>query len=586
MATPDRTNITTCFNIVLKQDSKKYLYNLNIIAKKLFEFLCVEKGLTNEEIALCTDRGFVLSSFPAQSVQNTPDLLHRQSLASDIKKADFIITVPSGSKRLAEVDALQKTFSSFLSIFCHNEQVRDYIFRGLDSLSVSICIYDKNTRLVYANADFCDYIQIKDRETVYGMFLDDMLKEMGVKISSVKKPYDQLKVKDVLKYGKPIVNWEVEVVYTKTPKENILATNDMYPLFDEEGHVNGVVEIARLRNKKIREVSTALGLTADYTFDDILGESKVMAEAKQLAAAFAGSSYNVLIYGESGVGKELFAQSIHNCSDRKNNPFVAINCASIAPELIDSELYGYESGAFTGASKNGQIGKFELANGGTLFLDEVAELPLHFQTKLLRTLETNQITRIGGSKNISVDVRIIAATNCALEKMVEEGLFRRDLYYRLMVLNITIPPLREHPEDIPLCAKFFLQQSIQKNNLESKIIDEDAKKLMMRYGWPGNIRELRNVMNRVSIMARSNVITAETLGAALQPANCSFNTFTEKSPEMRLSDRKSAVDQSYAELIREALSISKGNKRKAAELLGVSRKTLYRMLEKYEALLQ
>lgn len=586
MTTPDKTNITTCFNIVLKQDSKKYLYNLNIIAKKLFEFLCIEKSLTNEEVSLCTDRGFVLSSFPAQTVQNTPDLSHRKSLASDIKKADFMITVPSGSKRLAEVDALQKTFSSFLSIFCHNEQVRDYIFHGLDSLSVSICIYDKNTRLVYANADFCDYIQIKDRETVYGMFLEDMLKEMGVKISSIKKPYDQLKVKDVLKYGKPIVNWEVEVVYTKTPKENILATNDMYPLFDEEGHVNGVIEIARLRNKKIREVSTALGLTADYTFDDIIGESKVMAEAKQLAATFAGSSYNILIYGESGVGKELFAQSIHNCSDRKNNPFVAINCASIAPELIDSELFGYESGAFTGASKNGQIGKFELANGGTLFLDEVAELPLHFQTKLLRTLETNRITRIGGSRNISVDVRIIAATNCALEKIIDDGLFRRDLYYRLMVLNITIPPLRVHPEDIPLCAEFFLQQSIEKNSLEPKMIDEEAKKLMKEYSWPGNIRELRNVMNRVSIMARSTVITRDTLGAALQPANCSFYTFTEKTPEMRLNEKKSAVDQSYAELIREALSISKGNKREAAELLGVSRKTLYRMLEKYETLLQ
>ena len=264
-----------------------------------------------------------------------------------------------------------------------------------------------------------------------------------------------MKVKEILKYEKPIVNWEVEVIYTKSQKENILATNDMYPIFDREGKVNGVVEIARLRNKTIREVRSALGLTADYTFDDIIGESRLMAETKQLAATFAGSAYNILIYGESGVGKELFAQSIHNCSERKNNPFVAINCASIAPELIDSELFGYEGGAFTGASKNGQIGKFELANGGTLFLDEVAELPLHFQTKLLRTLETNQITRIGGSKNIPVDVRIIAATNCSLEKMIEEGLFREDLYYRLMVLNITIPPLREHPEDISLCAEFF-----------------------------------------------------------------------------------------------------------------------------------
>ncbi len=582
MITSDTMNTAVCFRMVLKQDSKKYLYNLNMIAKKLFEFLCVERGLTTEKIALCTDEGFVLSSFPAQSIQNTV----YEQMDFEGKEADFIIIASLKSERLSEIDDMQKQFSDFLSIFCHNEQVRDYIFRGLDSLPVSICIYDKNTRLVYANADFCDYVQIKEREAVYGMRLDDMLKEMGVKISSIKKPHDQLKVKDVLKYGKPIINWEVEVIYTKASKENILATNDMYPIFDKEGRINGVVEIARLRNKKIREVRSALGLTADYTFDDIIGESKLMAEAKQLAATFAGSAYNILIYGESGVGKELFAQSIHNCSNRKNNPFVAINCASIAPELIDSELFGYEGGAFTGASKNGQIGKFELANGGTLFLDEVAELPLHFQTKLLRTLETNQITRIGGSKNIPVDVRIIAATNCSLEKMIEEGLFREDLYYRLMVLNITIPPLREHPEDIPLCAEFFLQQSTQQNNLEKKMIDTDAKKLMTEYNWPGNIRELRNVMNRVSILSKSTIITREILAASLQPGNCIINEPQEKTAEMRINEKKNAIDRSNAELIKEVLSISKGNKRKAAELLGVSRKTFYRMLEKYEAFLK
>ena len=476
MTIHDKTNTTTSFHIKLKHDNKNYLYNLNMIAKNLFEFLCMEKDLASEEISLCTNRGFVLSSFPAQSQQN----IVNEKIAVD-NSADFIITAFSESKRLVEIDHLQRTFSTFLSIFCHNEQVRDYIFRGLDSLPVSICIYDKNTRLVYANVDFCDYIQIKERETAYGMRLDDLLDEMGVSISSIKKPHDRLKVKDVLKYGKPITNWEVEVIYKKSSKENILATNDMYPLFDEAGNIDGVVEIARLRNKKIKEVRSALGLTADYTFDDIIGNSRLMVETKQLAATFAGSSYNILIDGESGVGKELFAQSIHNCSDRRDRPFVAINCASIAPELIDSELFGYESGAFTGASKNGQIGKFELADGGTLFLDEVAELPLHFQTKLLRTLETNQITRIGGSKNIPIDVRIIAATNCALVKMIDDGLFRRDLYYRLMVLNITIPPLRDHPEDIPLCANFFLQQSALKNNLAMKTIDEDANKLMMGY---------------------------------------------------------------------------------------------------------
>ena len=572
-------NTTACIHIILQQDNKKYLYNLNMVAKKLFEFLCSEKGLTEEKLTLCTDEGFVLSSFPGQSIQK---IVH-EKVDSNGKEADFIILASSKSERLTEISDLQCQFTDFLSIFCHNEQVRDYIFCGLDSLPVSICIYDKNTRLVYANADFCDYVQIKDREAVYGMRLDDMLKAMGVKISSVKKPHDQLKVKEILKYGKAIVNWEVEVIYTKSQKENILATNDMYPIFDKEGKVNGVVEIARLRNKTIREVRSALGLTADYTFDDIIGESRLMAETKQLAATFAGSAYNILIYGESGVGKELFAQSIHNYSVRRNKPFVAINCDSISPELIDSELFGYESGAFTGAAKNGHVGKFELSNGGTLFLDEVAELPLHAQTKLLRTLETNQITRIGGTKNISVDVRVIAATNRSLEKMIEEGLFREDLYYRLMVLNLTIPPLRERPEDIMPCCDFFMKQAMRINNAERKTIDSEARKLLSNYDWPGNVRELRNVINRVYVMSSSAVITSETLVSAFQSSKIHYNSFSEtKSPEELLREKRRMVDHAYGELLKEALLLTNGNKKDAAELLGVSRKTIYNMLEKYK----
>lgn len=299
--------------------------------------------------------------------------------------------------------------------------------------------------------------------------------------------------------------------------------------------------------------------------------------------SFAASPYNVLIYGESGVGKELFAQSIHNYSVRRNKPFVAINCASISPELIDSELFGYESGAFTGAAKNGHVGKFELSNGGTLFLDEVAELPLHAQTKLLRTLETNQITRIGGTKNISVDVRVIAATNRSLEKMIEEGLFREDLYYRLMVLNLTIPPLRERPEDIMPCCDFFMKQAMRINNFERKTIDNEARKLLAKYDWPGNVRELRNVINRVYVMSSSSVITCETLVSAFQSSKAHYNSFPEtKSPEELLQEKRFQVNRAYVELLKEALLLTNGNKKDAAELMGVSRKTIYNMLEKYK----
>lgn len=581
MVMPDKSKKTTCFNITLRHDSVKKVYDQNTMAKKLFDFLCAEKDLTAEEISLHTTTGLTLSSYPTEdsgSPAQNRDAFH-------IPNTGYKIIASSGSKRLCEIDELQQSFSDFMSVLCHNDDVREYIFRGLDALPVSIHLYDERTQLVYANSDFCDYIQLKNRNEVYGMHIDDILEGTKVRFSSTKKSKDDLKVKDVLKYGKPVVDWEVEVEYTMTPEKNMLASNDMYPFFDEKGSITGAVEISRSRHKKVKELKNALGLVAEYTFDDILGDSKPMLEAKKLAATFANSPYNVLIYGESGTGKELFAQSIHNHSERRNKSFVALNCATISPELIDSELFGYESGSFTGASQTGQIGKFELANGGTLFLDEVAELPLHFQTKLLRALETKEITRIGGSKSISVDVRIIAATNRSLEKMIDDGLFRRDLYYRLMVLNIMVPPLRKHSEDIPLYAEFFLEQTIRKNNLEEKVLDKKAMKLMLQYDWPGNIRQLRNVITRVSILCKSKVITQETLSASLQlnPYHVSVSSsVTGKTPEMRLNEKREAVGRSYADLIKEALAISNGNKKQAAERLGISRKTLYRMLDKYE----
>ncbi len=196
-----------------------------------------------------------------------------------------------------------------------------------------------------------------------------------------------------------------------------------------------------------------------------------------------------MITGESGVGKELFAQSIHNYSPRHKGPFVALNCANFSDGLIESELFGYVGGAFTGASKNGQIGKFELADGGTLFLDEVGELPLHFQSKLLRVLETWMVTRIGSSKQIPVNVRLITATNRNLAEMVEEGLFRQDLYYRLQVLTLEIPPLRERKDDLALLSDSFLNQAAAPYLDTPKILSSQAKKVLMSYDWPGNVRE-------------------------------------------------------------------------------------------------
>mgnify|MGYP002550824096 FL=1 len=573
----EKNNALSCRGIQLEHDNEITFIHQNTIAQKLFEFLCREKNLTEENLILCSGEGLVLASFPQtmQTIQNV-HLAKEQSV-------DFAILTDPNSEQKENLEALQTSFSELMLLFIHNERIREFIFQGLDALPNSIHICDKDLRMVYANSDFCRYMHLQDREKAYGRPIEDIMQDIGVKFIAAKGHRENLKAKEVLQYGKPVIDWEVEVVSTASPNDYMLASNDMYPLFDAAGKVSGVAEISRSRTTQIKQVQNALGLSADYTFDDIIGSSRPMIEAKKLAMSFASSPYNILIYGESGVGKELFAQSIHNYSPRRNKPFVAINCANISPELIDSELFGYESGAFTGASKSGQIGKFELANGGTLFLDEVAELPLHFQTKLLRALETRQITKVGGTKNISVDVRIIAATNRSLENMIEEGLFREDLYYRLMVLNITIPPLREHAEDILTCSDFFLKQASRINNLQSKVLDDEAKELMLQYEWPGNIRELRNVMNRVCVLSDSDVITRETLLASLKAGRFRSEALAlNRTAEERLEEKRQAIALSNAALIKEALDIAKGSRTEAAKLLDVSRKTFYNMLEKYQ----
>lgn len=562
--------------------------DVNTIASWLFKFLVSMHKLDKEEVCLCNSMGEILVSFPSANEndhigQFDGSFVIMSGASAPDSMGNFAASEAEIQLLTQKVQQLTQDFKRLFSIFYHNEKLRKFIFDGLDALPNSLCVYDKDLRLLYANSDFCNYLHIKDREHELGKPIYDVLNDCGAQFTAVKKPHDYLKVNDVLRYGNPVIDWEVEVTNVKEPGDYMIASNDMYPMFDEKGNVSGVSEISRSRNTKIKQVRDTLGLVADYTFEDIIGNSKAMTDAKKLAMSFAVSPYNVLIYGESGVGKELFAQSIHNYSIRRNKPFVAINCASISPELIDSELFGYESGAFTGAAKNGHIGKIELSNGGTLFLDEIAELPLHAQTRLLRTLETSQITRVGGTKNISVDVRVIAATNRSLEKMIEEGLFREDLYYRLMVLNLTIPPLRERREDIIPCCESFIRQAMRINNSDMKTIDDDAKKLLLEYDWPGNVRELRNVINRVYVMSPSAVITRETLINAFQSNTFHYNSLAvDKTSAEILNERRAEIDRSYAALLKEALLLSDGNKTEAANLLNVSRKTIYNMLEKYK----
>lgn len=263
---------------------------------------------------------------------------------------------------------------------------------------------------------------------------------------------------------------------------------------EESGELKGMVvmleyfEEAENRQHKMRRKIRGYGHKAFYTFDQILGDSKEIEETKKIAMRMAGSDSGICIFGESGTGKELFAQSIHNYSARKDYQFVAINCSALPENLLESELYGYEEGAFSGAKKGGKIGLFELAHQGTLFLDEVGELPMLMQAKLLRAIEEQKILRIGGQDLIDVDVRVICATNRDLRKMVEEGTFRQDLYYRICILPIYIPPLRQRGSDI-----FMLMEKLKEDIGADYRLDGQAERMLAEYDWPGNVRELKNI---------------------------------------------------------------------------------------------
>ncbi len=321
-------------------------------------------------------------------------------------------------------------------------------------------------------------------------------------------------------------------------------------------------------------VNKIVGASAIFTFDDIVGKSEKLESALNLARISANVDSTILLQGESGTGKEMFAQAIHNKSSRKEQPFVFLNCGAIPRELVSSELFGYEEGAFTGARVGGHAGKFELADGGTLFLDEIGDMPYDAQINLLRVLETRMIVRVGGSEVIPVDVRVIAATNKDLKDEVAKGNFREDLFYRLNVFPIYIPPLRERRDDIRSFASYFIESFSRKNNKKFESIDEEFFKALERYEWPGNVRELQNTMQMIVNIAESYT----TLTTSNLPSHLEHKTqYEDYSPVSLLS-----LDDHEKTVILKTLEYTKYNLSQTASILKIGRSTLYRKLEKYE----
>ncbi|MCC7498388.1 MAG: sigma-54-dependent Fis family transcriptional regulator [Bryobacterales bacterium] len=332
--------------------------------------------------------------------------------------------------------------------------------------------------------------------------------------------------------------------------------------------VNRIIKVKNLQreNQILRKK-----LARQYCFQDIISKNARMRAILELAEDVAGRRSTVLIRGESGTGKELVARAIHNSSDRVAQPFVAVSCAALAESLLESELFGYEKGAFTGATTQ-KKGKFELADRGTIFLDEIGDISMKLQLDLLRVLQERSFYRVGGSQEISVDVRVVAATNVDLQQAVEQGKFRDDLFYRLNVIEIKLPPLRERREDVPLLARHFIEKLSPELGKEVQDIREGALRILMDYDWPGNVRELENAVERALVTARSEILEEDDfafLAARARP-------FNWQAPA------NLTLDEVERQVITATLARNSGNVKETASVLGIDRSTLYEKIRRYD----
>lgn len=430
----------------------------------------------------------------------------------------------------------------------------NYMETILDSIDSGVMAVDRNGRITQINNQggrilrWDDPLEGKPLSVVFG---------------------DQIDIHQAMQSGFELVDREI---FVRPPGRVVHLICTVKPIFSSSRKFRGIIivfnEIHRIR-KLVNEMA---GTQARFTFEDIIGVSPAIQETKKLAMVSALGTSTVLLLGETGTGKELFAQAIHNHSERRGHPFLAINCGAIPRELLESELFGYSGGAFTGAHRRGRPGKFELASGGSVLLDEIGDMPPDMQVKLLRVLQTGEVCRIGEHKPIAVNVRIIAATNADLQKKVESGNFREDLFYRLNVLPISIPPLRERSDDILPLARHFLNRCSQSLHKPALNFSGEAERALMAQRWPGNIRELENAVERAA-----NLVD----GDRIQPSDLGITVVGRLRPQ-----KPTAGGLSLAELEKQAieanLEAARYNLSQASRILGISRATLYNKIKKYE----
>jgi len=459
---------------------------------------------------------------------------------------------------------------------------REILISVLDSLTSGVQIVDADGEILYVNSSFLSIVGVRKEDRI------------GKNVYEVSEDGS---IANALKNGKPVINLKnypkgstVELVSSAAPihfNEKIIGAVAV---------VNDVKDVIIL-SKKLKESNTLVKklsekisyyANAKYDLNDVIGTCKLMEKVKELIKLAAVNEITVLVLGETGTGKELIAEAIHSSGLRSKSPFVSINCSAIPENLLESEFFGYEKGAFTGAIRT-KIGKFELANGGTLFLDEIGDMDLKLQTKILKAIEEKQIQRIGGESVIPLDIRIITATNRNLKSMVEEKLFRQDLYYRLNVLAINLPPLRDRNEDIPELCEFIINKLCRKIGRRGITISNGALEIMKRYKWPGNVRELENTLERIIISCdNSSEIDSNDVKSVLNVTDKiemdSENGIKYINCEILEIEQNLNLKQIERETIEKALAkygYSYFGKNEAAAALGISLATLYNKIKEY-----
>lgn len=423
----------------------------------------------------------------------------------------------------------------------------------IENAPLGILTTDRDGRIKMVNSKAVDIIKMP-REHVIGENIRDIIPEIKNGDDSFLTEFNESKIMVNVK-NLDIVSYNVGCIVV----------------------LEEISEISR-KEKYIKSAFVKKGHKARYNFENIIGKSQEIRDCIKIAKRYSDFDSTVLIYGETGTGKEMFAQSIHNASKRAKGPFVAINCASLSETLMESELFGYVEGAFTGASKGGKTGLFEIAHGGTIFLDEISEMPLSIQAKLLRVIQEKAIMKLGDDKIIPVDVRIIAASNKDLYQQIKKGAFRADLYYRLNVLNLRIPPLRDRKEDIILLFEHFLDLYSMKFHMGKPIIDRNGYEIIQKYNWPGNVRELENFTERLLAAYGSTYITSEKILYMLGLESDDILNYDNYNSSKTISNIKYIDEEEIYRILKE----NNFNKTRTAKQLGIGRTTLWRILKKRE----